>query len=87
MFHIGTLNHKKYKVCDPDPFIYHQISGTDESHFLFYPLTCQNTGKKKLTVQCDLHSSREEKVERARIVVVHRSFRFHFGTKNNNNVP
>ena len=87
MFHIGTLNHKKYKVCDPDPFICHQISGTDESYFLLYTLTCQNTVKKKLTVPCDVYSSREKKVERAPIVVVPRSFRFHFGTKNNNNVP
>ncbi|MDM2845724.1 hypothetical protein OGY83_19105 [Citrobacter sp. Cpo090] len=87
MFHIGTLIHKKYKVCDPDPFIYRQISGTDESHFLFYPLACQKNDKKKLTVPFDLHSTREKKVEQARIVVVPRSFKFHFGTKNDNNVP
>ena len=46
-YHIGTLIHKNDKVCDPDPLICHQISDTDESHFLFYPLTCQKTGKKK----------------------------------------
>ncbi|KEL79389.1 hypothetical protein AB07_2826 [Citrobacter freundii] len=34
-----------------------------------------------------LHSSREKKVERARIVIVPRSFQFHYGTKNNDNVP
>jgi len=47
----------------------------------------KNRQKKKLTVPYQLHSSREKKVERARIVIVPHSFWFHYGTKNNDNVP
>ncbi|WP_204371372.1 hypothetical protein, partial [Citrobacter freundii] len=69
-----TLIHKNDKVCDPDPLICHQISGTDESHFLFTFSLAKKPAKKKLTVPYQLHSSREKKVERARIVIVPRSF-------------
>ncbi|HCQ6953702.1 TPA: hypothetical protein OL683_002323 [Citrobacter freundii] len=59
---------------------------TNLTFFFTYSLA-KKPAKKKLTVPYQLHSSREKKVERARIVIVPRSFWFHYGTKNNDNVP
>ncbi|OIY24996.1 hypothetical protein BEH69_21155 [Citrobacter freundii] len=55
--------------------------------FFFTYSLAKKPAKKKLTVPYQLHSSREKKVERSRIVIVPRSFRFHYGTKINANVP
>ncbi|EPF2244857.1 hypothetical protein ACSP9K_003257 [Citrobacter werkmanii] len=33
MFHIGTLNHKNNKVCDPDPLLYREITDKHEDKF------------------------------------------------------
>jgi hypothetical protein len=52
----------------------------------FLPTHLPKTRKKADSAVSAAFIARE-KVERSRIVIVPRSFRFHFGTKNNDNVP
>ncbi|MCU6195755.1 hypothetical protein KWI12_02695 [Citrobacter cronae] len=47
MFHIGTLNHKNNKVCDPDPFLYREITDQHEDQFPQLRATLRKNPQKK----------------------------------------
>ncbi|WP_181884111.1 hypothetical protein [Citrobacter freundii] len=59
---------------------------TNLTFFFTYSLA-KKPAKKKADSAVSAAFIAREKVERSRIVIVLRSFLFHYGTKNNDNVP